>query len=272
MRFMIIRKADKDTEAGVMPKEELLEAMATYNESLIKAGMMLDGMGLQPSSAGARIKFHQGKPVVTDGPFAETKELLAGFTLIQANSKEEAIEWVKRWPAQDANGEVELELRRVYEMEDFEPGDAIEHHKDNLTQMTRPQVQTNPYLLFKGNCREAFDYYQQVLGGKIEMLITGAETPTKDQLPPDMHDKIMHVRLNLGFTLLMGSDCAPDQFEPNQGISVNITVDTPEEAERIFNALADNGEVGMPMATTFWARRFGMTADQFGIRWMVNCE
>ena len=270
MRFIIIRKADKDTEAGVMPSEELLEAMAAYNESLIKAGMMLDGMGLHPSAAGARIKFHNGSPVVTDGPFAETKELLAGFTLIQADSKEQALEWVKRWPAQDANGEVELELRRVYEMEDFEPGDAIEHHKQNFDQLTKPKVQANPYLFFNGNCREAFEYYQNILGGNIDMMLTGGESPIRDEIPADMRDKIMHVCLNLGDTLLMGSDTQPDQFQPNQ-TRVTLNIADPEEAERVFNALADNGNITMPLDKTFWAQRFGVTEDRFGIHWMINC-
>jgi hypothetical protein len=119
MRFMIIRKADKDTEAGVMPSEQLLSDMTKYNEGLVKAGVMLAGEGLHPSSKGARVKFTSGKPVVTDGPFAETKELIAGFTMIRAGSREEAIEIVKRWPASDANGNVELELRQVFEAEDF---------------------------------------------------------------------------------------------------------------------------------------------------------
>ncbi|WP_019142932.1 YciI family protein [Noviherbaspirillum massiliense] len=119
MRFMIIRKADKDTEAGVMPSEQLLADMMKYNEELVKAGVMLAGEGLQPSSKGARIKFSKGKPTVIDGPFTEAKELIAGFTMIQARSKEEALEWVKRWPASDADGEVELELRQVFEAEDF---------------------------------------------------------------------------------------------------------------------------------------------------------
>ncbi len=121
MRFMIIRKADKDTEAGVLPNKQLLAAMMNYNEEMVKAGVMLQGEGLQASSKGARIKFSGGKPQVIDGPFAETKELIAGFTMIQAKSKEEAIEWVKRWPALDANGEVELEIRQVFEAEDFGP-------------------------------------------------------------------------------------------------------------------------------------------------------
>ena len=116
---MIIRRADKETEAGVRPSEELFAEMMKYNEELVKAGVMLQGEGLQPSSKGMRVKFSRGKPRVIDGPFTETKELIAGFTMIQAKSKEEAIEWVKRWPAIDADGEVELEIRQVLEPEDF---------------------------------------------------------------------------------------------------------------------------------------------------------
>ena len=119
MRFMIIRKADKDTEAGVMPSEQLLAEMMKYNETMVKAGVMQAGEGLQPSAKGARIKFSAGKPTVVDGPFAETKELIAGFTMIQVASRQEAIDWVKRWPASDAGGNVELELRQVFEAEDF---------------------------------------------------------------------------------------------------------------------------------------------------------
>lgn len=119
MRFMIIRKADKNTEAGMMPSEQLIADMLQYNEGLVKAGVMLAGDGLQPTSKGARVKFSGGKPTVIDGPFTEAKELIAGFTMIQARSKEEAIEWVKRWPPIDGDGEVELEVRQLYEAEDF---------------------------------------------------------------------------------------------------------------------------------------------------------
>ena len=121
MRFMIIRRADQDTEAGKLPSGELLAAMMQYNEELVKAGVMLQGEGLQPTSKGARVKFSGGKPAVLDGPFAETKELIAGFSIFRVNSKEEAIEWVKRWPAIDAGGEVEIEIRQIFEAEDFGP-------------------------------------------------------------------------------------------------------------------------------------------------------
>jgi hypothetical protein len=119
MKFMIIRKADKDTEAGMMPTEQLVTDMMKYNEEMIKAGVMFGGMGLQPTVKGARVKFDGGKPTITDGPFTEAKELIAGFTLIQVQSREEALEWVKRWPPIDGHGNVELELRQVYEAEDF---------------------------------------------------------------------------------------------------------------------------------------------------------
>ncbi|GMU08970.1 YciI family protein [Corallococcus caeni] len=119
MRFMIIRRADKDTEAGVLPDEKLLAAMTAYNEEMVKAGVMLQGEGLQPTSKGARVKFTNGKPAIIDGPFAETKELIAGFSIIQVKSREEALEWLKRWPSLDAGGNVELELRQIFEAEDF---------------------------------------------------------------------------------------------------------------------------------------------------------
>lgn len=119
MRFMVLRMADKDTEAGVMPSEELLNAMGQYMEELAKAGVLLGGEGLHPSSRGARVEFRGGKPTVIDGPFAEAKELIAGYTMLQVKSEEEALEWVKRWPALDAGGNVRLELRRVFEAEDF---------------------------------------------------------------------------------------------------------------------------------------------------------
>lgn len=128
MRFMMIIKANKDSEAGVMPSEKALAAMGKYNEELVKAGVLLDGMGLQASSKGAKVKFSGGKPTVIDGPFSEAKELIAGFWLIQVKSKEEAIEWAKRVPFDPdvhMGGEGEIELRQVFEMEDFGPSEAV---------------------------------------------------------------------------------------------------------------------------------------------------
>jgi hypothetical protein len=116
MRFMVIVKADKDSEAGVLPDEKILTAMGKYNEELSNAGVLLAAEGLHPSSKGARVRFSGGKPTVTDGPFAETKELVAGFWLWQVKSREEAIEWLKRAPF---GGGTEVEIRQVFEAEDF---------------------------------------------------------------------------------------------------------------------------------------------------------
>ena len=127
MQFMMIVKANKDTEAGVMPERENRCRDGQYNEELAKAGVMLDGAGLQPSSKGARVTFSGGKRSVIDGPFAETKELIAGYWLIQVKSKEEAIEWAKRAPAPHGErAEGEIELRQLFELEDFAPSEAIE--------------------------------------------------------------------------------------------------------------------------------------------------
>jgi hypothetical protein len=115
MRFMVIVKANKDSEAGVMPTEKMLTEMGKFNEELVKAGVMLAGEGLQASSKGARVKFSGGKTTVTDGPFAETKELVAGYWMWQVKSKEEAIDWLKRAPFEDT----EVEIRQVFEAEDF---------------------------------------------------------------------------------------------------------------------------------------------------------
>lgn len=115
MRFMIIRKADERTEAGVMPTEEELDRMTAYNEELARAGVLLDGQGLHPSSNATRISFRDGTPSIVDGPFSETKELIAGFTIIETKDRAEALEWVKRWPEPD----VDLELRQLFTADDF---------------------------------------------------------------------------------------------------------------------------------------------------------
>jgi len=131
VRFMIIVKATKDTEAGVMPEEPLLAEMAKYHEELAKAGALLDGSGLHPSSKGWRIEFSGEKRRIVDGPFAETKELVAGYTLIRVDSREEAIEWTRRFPNPAVDGgEGEIEVRQLFELEDFGPGEVIDRFRD----------------------------------------------------------------------------------------------------------------------------------------------
>lgn len=135
MRFMILRKADKVTEGDVRPREELLAAMAEYAEEMAKAGVLLAGSGLQPTSKGARVRFAGGKPTVMDGPFTESKELLAGYFLIEAQSKQEAIDWAKRWPPVDAD--VELEIRQVVEAADCVVSRAVERELELRRQLAK---------------------------------------------------------------------------------------------------------------------------------------
>ena len=131
MRFMIIVKGNRDTEAGVIPDDSLFAAMAEYHEELAKAGVLLDASGLQPTSKGARIRFSGGKRIWIDGPFTESKEIVAGYTLIQVKSREEGLEWAKRFPAPHGdNAEGEIEIRQLYELEDFGPSDALQRFRD----------------------------------------------------------------------------------------------------------------------------------------------
>jgi hypothetical protein len=144
MRFMMIVKANKDSEAGKMPSEELLTAMGKYNEELMKAGVLVDLSGLKPSSKGARIKFSGGKPTVIDGPFAETKELIGGYWIINVKSLEEAIEWGKRVPSPHGeNQEGEIEIRQFFEMEDFAPGSAVDRAVELGKALSKSQKQSH---------------------------------------------------------------------------------------------------------------------------------
>jgi hypothetical protein len=141
MRFMILLKANEDSEAGKMPSEDLLAAMGKFNEELVNAGVMLGGEGLQPSSKGARVRFKGSERTVIDGPFAETKELLAGFWLLEVSSKEEAIEWVKRVPTPHEGGESEIEIRQVFEASDF--GDEFTPELREQEERLRAKVEAN---------------------------------------------------------------------------------------------------------------------------------
>ena len=131
MRYMILVKANKDSEAGVSPSEELFAAMADYHEQLAKAGVLLDASGLQPSSKGWRVKYTGGKRTVIDGPFTEAKELVAGYTMIQVKSKEEAVEWSRRFPNPTLDGgDCEIEVRQIFELEDFGESEAIDRFRE----------------------------------------------------------------------------------------------------------------------------------------------
>ncbi len=133
-------------------------------------------------------------------------------------------------------------------------------------------MKLNTYLNFNGRCAEAFTFYEKTLGGKISTIMTHGESPAKDTVPADWHDKIMHVRLDVGDQILMGSDAPPAYYQAPQGMVVSVTVPATAEAERIFNTLAEGGKITMPFQKTFWSAGFGMARDRFGIPWMVNTD
>ena len=133
-------------------------------------------------------------------------------------------------------------------------------------------MQVNPYLFFNGQCEAAFKFYEKLLGGKILAMMPHEGTPAANSVPVEWRSKIIHARMVVGDQILMGSDAPPDHQQKPQGFSVNIGVNDPAEAERIFHALVEGGTATMPIGETFWATRFGMLVDRFGIPWMINCE
>jgi PhnB protein len=133
-------------------------------------------------------------------------------------------------------------------------------------------MQLNPYLTFNGQCEAAFKFYEQCLGGKIEMMMPHAGTPAEEHVPVEWRNKILHARLAVSDGVLMGSDAPPERYEQPRGFSVSLQIREPAHAERVFHALAEGGAVQMPIQQTFWAARFGMLVDRFGTPWMVNCD
>ena len=130
----------------------------------------------------------------------------------------------------------------------------------------------NPYLMFDGSCAEAFAFYHQVLGGNLEAMLRYGEMPDCGDMPADIADRVAHARLAVDGEVLMGSDCQPGKATRQEGVSIHLGIDDPDEAGRVFDALADGGNVEMPLEETFWAQRFGVCTDRFGTSWMVNCE
>ena len=133
-------------------------------------------------------------------------------------------------------------------------------------------MEISPYLIFNGNCKAAFKFYEQLLGGKIDFIMTYGESPAAAETPPEIRKNIIHVRMTVRGQTLMGSDAHSGRYERPQGVWVSLNVDSATEAERIFKGLSENGSTVMPLAKTFWAERFGMCVDRFGALWMVNAE
>jgi PhnB protein len=133
-------------------------------------------------------------------------------------------------------------------------------------------MRLNPHISFGGQCEAAFHFYERCLGGKIVTMLTWGNSPMATEVPPEWHEKICHATLTVGASELAGADAPPEQYERLRGFQVLLGIDDPVDAERIFQALAQNGTVQMPMQKTFWATRFGVLIDQFGVPWEINCE
>ncbi len=274
MKVMVIVKASASSEAGVMPSVELMEAMGQFNEALVKAGVMESGEGLKPSSQGLRVRFKGAERTVSAGPFAATNELIAGFWIWNVGSMEEALAWVKKCPNPMLE-ESDIEIRPFYGIEDFAEVDVDGKeaaHETALRQTIAMQkAKVNQYLFFSGRCEEAMTYYQQHLSAEVKFKLRFNESP--DPVPEGMlqagfENKIMHAEFSLGDVCVMASDGCNDASSFS-GFRIALTVATTAEAERIFAALANGGNVDMPLMPTFWSPLYGQVTDQFGVGWMV---
>ncbi|MCA9028452.1 MAG: VOC family protein [Planctomycetaceae bacterium] len=273
MKVMVIVKASLSSEAGQMPSEQLLTDMGNFNEELVKAGIMQAGEGLKPSSEGVRVHFRGTDRTLTDGPFAETKELIAGYWMWEVDSMGEAIEWVKRCP-NPMMEDSDIEIRPVFEAVDFgeEFTPELREQEDQMrTDIVMQQAMVQPYLFFGGRCDEALVFYQSAVGAKVLMKMRFSESP--DPVPEGMlqagfEDKIMHASFTIGKQTIMASDGCDDK-STFVGFRLALSVATEDAAQRVFDALADGGKVDMPLVKTFWSPCYGMLTDKFGIGWMV---
>lgn len=266
MKFMLIRKADEETEQGTLPSAELLQAMLDYNQRMTEAGVFLTGDGVRPTSEGCRIVFRNGEASVIRGPFTPVSDQLAGYSILEVDSLDQAITWARQWPSQDSNGNATLELRRYFEPSDF----VLDQVQDQYQRLLQLPVEMNIHLSFPGTCREAMTFYQTVTGGVLEALIPYGDTPAAQEVPAEMADRIIHASLNIRGRRLMGADMACEGHQAMQGSCVHLEFDSLERAAEVFEQLQQDGQTMMPFAETFWAKGFGMTTDRFGTHWMIG--
>jgi uncharacterized glyoxalase superfamily protein PhnB len=276
MRFVVLIKADKNTEAGVMPSEKLLADMGKFNQELVEAGVMLSGEGLHPSSKGARVRFSGKKRTVIDGPFSEAKELIAGFWMWQVKSKQEALEWVKRCP-NPLEGESEIEIRQVFEAEDFgaEFTPELREQEERLRAQIASQAGgaapagvapvpeahgATPYLIVKG-AADAIRFYEQVFGAQLVMRVDA----------PD--GSVMHAELKVGPARFMLTEERPQHHSLSPltlgGSGSMATVHVPDVDAVMARAVAAGARLTMPVENQFWGDRCGNIVDPFGHGWFV---
>ena len=273
MKVVVFIKASPSSEAGVMPSQELLADMGKYNEQLVEAGIMKDGAGLHPSSKSVRVRFSGKDRRVINGPFAETKELVAGYWLWEVKSMDEAIDWLKKCP-NPMPEESEIEIRPMFEAADFDEEFTPELREEEANleaalSMKKAAVQS--YLFFGGRCDEALEFYKTAIHAKVVMVMRFNQSPEPTppgMLAPGFEDKVMHCSFQVGSTTIMASDGC-DTNTQLAGFRLALSVPTEADADRVFNALASGGKIDMPLVKTFWSPRYGMVTDKFGVGWMV---
>lgn len=276
MRYMIIVKATGDSEAGVMPEEALLAQMQKYHEDLMNSGALLDGSGLKPSARGWRIRYAGDERTVVDGPFAETKELIAGYTIIQAKSREAALELTRRFPNPAGEGKAaEIEVREFYELEDFAQGEAIERFREmdakrlaeDRSKGAKPvdpvphgMHGVTPHLICAG-AAEAIEFYKKAFDATEEARLPGPQ------------GKLMHAMIRIAGSPVMLVDEFPEwgALGPRalKGSPVTIHLFVADVDAFVAKAVAAGAKITMPIADMFWGDRYGKIEDPFGHQWSV---
>lgn len=273
MKVVVFVKASPSSEAGAMPSQQLLAEMGAYNEELFKAGIMKDGAGLHPTSKAVRVRFTGNDRHVIDGPFAETKELVAGYWIWEVKSMDEAVDWLKKCPNPMPEAS-EIEIRPIFEADDFgqefTPELRVKEEKlEAALAMEKATVQS--YLFFGGRCEEALEFYKNALDARVLMVMRFNESPEptpSGMLAPGFENKVMHCSFQVGGMTLMASDGCDDKSRFD-GFRLALSVPTDACADHAFSALAEGGKIELPLAKTFWSPRYGMVTDKFGVAWMV---
>ncbi|NLW30921.1 MAG: hypothetical protein GXY77_05625 [Fibrobacter sp.] len=276
MKVMILIKADEKYETGTLPDTSLLAQMVKFNEELAKAGILLEGEGLHPSSKGKRIIFDNGKTTVLEGPFSGINQLIAGYWLWKVKSMNEAVEWVKRIP-NPAGGYSEVEIRPIFEEKDFGETFTPELKEQEEKIRDRIHLKTNPYLNFNGNTEEAFNFYKSVFGGEFTDINRYKDMPSSmEQVPENEKEKIMHIALPIGSdTVLMGSDITENMNQSltmGNNVYIMLQPENKDNAEKLYRRLSEGGKIEMPLEKVFWGSYFASFSDRFGVQWLINCE
>ncbi len=277
MRYMIIVKGDDRVEAGAMPEPESLAAMADYHEALQEAGILVDGSGLKPSSEGFRIRYEGDKRTVVDGPFTETRELVAGYTIIKVASRQEALDWARRFPNPRGEGkDCEIEVRRMFELEDFEPHESIERFRKMEVGTSEKSLESGtdgnarvsvpiPHLIVSDG-EAAIAFYEKAFGARVH-----------GRHKADDGKRLLHAHLEIGDGAVFLNDdfpevCPGGAVAPTRlgGVGSVIHLEVADADTAWEQAVNAGAEVCMPLENQFWGMRYGQLKDPFGHLWSIG--